>query len=654
MAINFPTSPTTNDIHVESNFSWRFNGSSWVALPTPGVASNVAYTPALTGAVNTDVESKLRESVSVKDFGAVGDGATDDTTEIQAAIDAVSAGVGGELYFPAGTYIMNGATGLTLKTGVMIKGDGMGLTTIKNNTDSWRYVFLCTEGDNVGFESLTIDGNWPTREPVTVDIDGLRGEGIVINVGDNAEDINNLKISNVEVKNTGHYGIGLQTVNVISGTINNVHFKNIGGDCIDIKSYGPLLDESYYSKKLIVDGVFTTDGCGHNNTGYKTTPATAGHNEQAVVDVGGQVVLSNVFISGLDSFGDDVGDNHMQTGNVGVRFRAPVPEYRNGSAGSVATNIYVSSDKAVSEGTEGAIGIGNKQIKGVVINDRNITLSNVYVENCLWGVGANNTAYGLPRGLILNNIMALNCRGASNNGYGIYMNSFCSLCSVDALVEDCQNGAYIDGNTHRISLTMSDNDVGLQAQHTVIRQSSWDLTWSNNAIAALRNSYADAGVDENDVPLPRSTQDYIDASTSIVGIRDMKVIGNRQARFDLVSMADDTGWAADGYFGKVRFITDDESDFGRGVRAQVAGRHTGSTGGQSELEFSVEGGSGLVPSLVVAWDEVKCNSPLKLSASSTASLPVNAAEGTIIYDTTLNKLVVKTAASGGWETVTSA
>jgi len=52
------------------------------------------------GAVNRDVGDKLRETVSVKDFGAVGDGVTDDTAAVQAALDSGAV----QVFVPAGTY----------------------------------------------------------------------------------------------------------------------------------------------------------------------------------------------------------------------------------------------------------------------------------------------------------------------------------------------------------------------------------------------------------------------------------------------------------------------------------------------------------------------------------------------------------------------
>lgn len=48
----------------------------------------VSYTPAGTGAQTSTVQAKLREVVSVNDFGAVGDGVANDTSAVQAAVTA--------------------------------------------------------------------------------------------------------------------------------------------------------------------------------------------------------------------------------------------------------------------------------------------------------------------------------------------------------------------------------------------------------------------------------------------------------------------------------------------------------------------------------------------------------------------------------------
>lgn len=61
-------------------------------------ASQVSYDPPFTGSVATNVEAKLAQTVSVKDFGAVGDGGVDDYQAIQNAIDAV--GHTGTILFP--------------------------------------------------------------------------------------------------------------------------------------------------------------------------------------------------------------------------------------------------------------------------------------------------------------------------------------------------------------------------------------------------------------------------------------------------------------------------------------------------------------------------------------------------------------------------
>jgi hypothetical protein len=93
-------------------------------LPGTIDASNVIYTPGGSGAATTTVAAKLQQTVSVKDFGAVGDGVTDDTAAIQAALD-ISANV----FIPAGTYKCTSSLNVTV-TGQVVYGAGRDLTNL--------------------------------------------------------------------------------------------------------------------------------------------------------------------------------------------------------------------------------------------------------------------------------------------------------------------------------------------------------------------------------------------------------------------------------------------------------------------------------------------------------------------------------------------
>jgi hypothetical protein len=85
-------------------------------------ASIVSYDPPFTGSVVTNVEAKLAQTVSVADFGAVGNGTTDDTAAIQAAVDALTEG--GQLFFPPGKYKVSDEIILPSVGALTLQGSG--------------------------------------------------------------------------------------------------------------------------------------------------------------------------------------------------------------------------------------------------------------------------------------------------------------------------------------------------------------------------------------------------------------------------------------------------------------------------------------------------------------------------------------------------
>lgn len=86
-------------------------GSNTSFGPCQATGADINYTASGTGAVTRTVQSKLRDTVSVMDFWATGNGVTDDTAAINAAITAVYAGPqGGAIYLPCGTYLVSGLT----------------------------------------------------------------------------------------------------------------------------------------------------------------------------------------------------------------------------------------------------------------------------------------------------------------------------------------------------------------------------------------------------------------------------------------------------------------------------------------------------------------------------------------------------------------
>ena len=120
----------------------------------------VGYLPAGASAVGTNVQTKLRQTMSVDDFGAVGNGSTNDYQAIINAQNALVAAGGGTLLFTQGkTYSIG--TVIPMKTGVTYKGGGRG--NISNTTETGAKIVsnssaIFTNTTNLTIAGVTFDG----------------------------------------------------------------------------------------------------------------------------------------------------------------------------------------------------------------------------------------------------------------------------------------------------------------------------------------------------------------------------------------------------------------------------------------------------------------------------------------------------------------
>lgn len=148
-------------------------GTTSLAFEFALTAETLTFLQSGSGASSRSVQSRLREVVvSVKDFGAEGDGTTDDTTAISNAIAAARASGGpGIVYFPAsaGEYIHTGITipdsGLTLMGASCGRTPGSRATSVlklKASSDTSSITLAASSGNFLHWLKvcdLAIDGN---------------------------------------------------------------------------------------------------------------------------------------------------------------------------------------------------------------------------------------------------------------------------------------------------------------------------------------------------------------------------------------------------------------------------------------------------------------------------------------------------------------
>jgi hypothetical protein len=243
------------------------------------------------GAVGKTLNDKMQDLVSVKDFGAKGDGTTDDTASIQAAIN-LACTYGGNVYLPAGTYKISAALVFSMNSSLVdpvkrpsMSGDGMAATTIYQTANANGIEIVGYDPQPAGyclFQDFTLYGYQKNK------------------LGMALKDIAFVTINNVYLAG---WSTGLYGVNVLSSTFNDLVIRfNDGGFYFEpnaafgfvsepnaiIMSNCTVGNNDSYGGKVIGAGTFNYTGGSIEANGFGTDLSSAKWG-LAIVDAGGKL-----------------------------------------------------------------------------------------------------------------------------------------------------------------------------------------------------------------------------------------------------------------------------------------------------------------------------------------------------------------------------
>jgi hypothetical protein len=436
-----------------------------IASAPSGNSAGISHIAAGFGAVTTTVQAKLRQTVSVKDFGAVGDGVADDAAAIQAAIDAV--GNNATVYFPNGIYAV-GSAGVDIlnKTNLVLASDSAVIKLIAISSLSIPSLGICsfrfTGCTQSGLKGLTINGNTIASAAVGFSagvecfVDGCTiyesgagiGQVLSSNGGQRNRFTNNLVYSgnfetrgiwagNVTGNNMetdvyisgnivrGNSGSGIIASTVGGSVIGNYLLSNEGSGIVIPANVGNL-----ETRDLVVDGNYCEDNLFHGIqsdciSGSVSRNCTITGNVCINHTRTGPGASAGIFVTRVDGW-SVVGNVCCDNSNAGVYV-------------DLANNVTVSGNTL----NDTRAGIARTQNYGVSIVAQTGNVSNVSVSG---NVCNNNLKYGVQLVnsgvLTATNIAICNNVTTANSEYGIFAAEV-ALGDITAVVA---NGNICTGN----------------------------------------------------------------------------------------------------------------------------------------------------------------------------------------------------------------
>ena len=343
-------------------------------------ASSVAFTQSGSGAVQRSVNTKLRETVSVKDFGAVGDGTTDDTAAIQLAFNAAN---NKTLLFNEGTYLVSKSSSdyvLEVPSSISIVGTE-GQVTIKLNAATGTAYMLgrATASSHFSMEGIILNGN--STVLTGINCNGVHlPEATVIKSKNNA--YLNLKDQGSAVGGKGIYANSSTFVSEIN--VENDTFSNISTNAI----------QSYKGLQITVKDCYAT---GLLTSFTDLNPLPSGVNVRTKCTIKNNVANCSASFNSSHSVFSLLGDDVECTGNkvTGGGVQIVVHDL---AGNTLHLRNYVVSDNMLWNSLGNGITInqnsatyGNNSNAQVVVSNNNIyspALTGISVVGAYVGSGA--------------------------------------------------------------------------------------------------------------------------------------------------------------------------------------------------------------------------------------------------------------------------